>query len=225
MQVKVEHFKELQYVIRYPDGYVEGKKYPVILFMHGAGSRGKDINSVITNPYFNLTEKHKKFPFITIAPQCSEDTWFDIFTLLKEFVCRFIASDFADSERIYAVGASMGGYAVWQLAMSMPEVFAAIVPVCGGGMYWNATRLVNVNVWAFHGEKDTVVYPEESVKMVESINKAGGNARITLYKDKSHDSWSETYSNYEVFDWLLKCVNNKTKMIKKNVMDDSKKYG
>jgi predicted peptidase len=97
----------------------------------------------------------------------------------------------------------MGGYATWQLAMSLPEYFAAIVPICGGGMYWNAGRLVNVPVWAFHGQKDPVVLPEESVKMVEAVKHNGGNARLTLYPENAHDAWSDTYRNPEVFEWLL----------------------
>ena len=108
-----------------------------------------------------------------------------------------------DADRIYVMGASMGGYATWQLAMSMPEYFAAIVPICGGGMYWNAARLADVPTWAFHGAKDATVLPEESVKMVEAVKKHGGSAKLTLYPENNHDAWSDTYSNPAVFAWLL----------------------
>lgn len=192
--------------------------------MHGAGSRENDINSVITNPFFLLTEKHEKFPFITVAPQCNEDSWFDVITVLKEFVCEVVSFDFTDSKRVYAMGASMGGYAVWQLAMCMPDVFAAIVPICGGGMYWNAARLVNVNIWAFHGGIDTVVYPEESKKMVSKVNDTGGNARLTVYRDVGHNSWTATYLNYEVFEWLLKFKNNNIREIKA-IYNNSESFG
>jgi predicted peptidase len=108
----------------------------------------------------------------------------------------------------------MGGYGIWQLAMSMPKFFAAIVPICGGGMYWNAARLVNVPVWAHHGEIDHVVKVEESVKMVEAVNKQGGNAKLTIYPDTDHNSWTPTFSNPEVFDWLLSKTNTNSKELK-----------
>ena len=192
MNVKVKQFGELKYVIRYPHSYEPGKKFPLIIFLHGAGSRGDDINNVKTNPYFNIVENHLDFPFITVAPQCSQNTWFDMFEDLKRLVYKISTEDFTDKKRIYLVGASMGGYATWQLAMSMPELFAAIVPICGGGMYWNAGRLVNLPIWAFHGAKDTVVYKEESMKMVDAVNSCGGNAKLTIYPENGHDAWSNT---------------------------------
>lgn len=151
---------KLRYVIRYPQGFSETERYPVILFLHGAGTRGNDISQLTSAPFFKLTEKHSEFPFICVAPLCSENTWFDVWEHLERLVTEIANSAYADPSRIYLMGASMGGYASWQLAMSMPEYFAAIVPICGGGMYWNAGRLVNVPVWAFHGAKDTAVLLE-----------------------------------------------------------------
>jgi len=110
---------------------------------------------------------------------------------------------YADKTRIYLIGSSMGAYAVWQLAMSKPEWFAAIVPICGGGMYWNARRLKNTKIWAFHGCDDPVVYCEESKHMVERINRNGGDAKLTLLKGVGHDSWINAYRSPEVFEWLL----------------------
>ena len=107
------------------------------------------------------------------------------------------------------MGASMGGYGTWQLAMSLPDIFAAIVPICGGGMYWNAGKLKNVPVWAFHGALDKTVLPEESEKMVNAVNKRGGSARLTVYPENGHNAWSDTYSNPEVFEWLLSNTNQK----------------
>lgn len=194
---------KLRYVIRHPEGFSEEKKYPVILLLHGAGGRGDDISKLVSNPFFTLTEKHKNFPFICVAPLCSENTWFDMWEHLEGLVMEMAKLSFVDVDRIYLMGASMGGYATWQLAMSMPKCFAAIVPICGGGMYWNAGRLVNVPVWAFHGEKDTTVLLEESVKMVEAVKHHGGEAKLTVYPENSHDAWSDTYSNPDVFSWLL----------------------
>ena len=201
----------LKYLIRYPKKFSETQKYPVIIILHGAGTRGEDINKLKSNPFFELTEKHEEFPFVTIAPLCSENTWFDMWNQLKKLVVMASELNYADKNRIYLMGASMGGYATWQLAMSMPEYFAAIVPICGGGMYWNAGRLINVPVWAFHGAKDTTVFLQESVNMVDAVNKFGGSAKLTVYEDRKHDSWSDTYSNYEVFSWLLQHKNQTNK--------------
>ena len=118
----------------------------------------------------------------------------------------------------------MGGYATWQLAMSMPEHFAAILPICGGGMYWNAGRLAKLPVWAFHGAKDTVVFPEESQKMVNAVNKSGGNATLTIYPECDHDSWTNTYSNPKVFAWLLEHKKAET-FEQKDQYNNSRKFG
>lgn len=201
--MEFKQFEGFKYVVRYPENYNPDKKCPVLLFLHGAGTRGDDLSLLTENLFFKITKKYNDFPFVTIAPQCPENTWFDMFEQLKRFVLKISTEDFTDNKRIYLMGSSMGGYGTWQLAMSMPELFAAIVPICGGGMYWNAGRLVNVPVWAFHGEQDMTVRVEESVKMVEAVNKRGGNAKLTIYPDRKHDSWTDTYSNYEVFEWLL----------------------
>jgi len=194
---------KLRYIIKCPKGFECNNKYPVLIFLHGAGTRGNDIEVLKDNPYFSLTEEHEKFPFVTVAPLCSENTWFDMWEHLEKLVAEIAKLPYADDSRIYLIGASMGGYAVWQLAMSMPEYFAAIVPICGGGMYWNAGRLKDVPVWAFHGAKDSAVFAEESVKMVDAVNRCGGNAKLTVYPENGHNAWSDTYSNPEVFAWLL----------------------
>ena len=193
----------LRYLIKYPKEYKQGERYPVLFFFHGAGTRGNDINKLLGNPFFTHIEAHDPFPFVVVAPLCTENTWFDLFERLEKLVKEISAADFADSTCIYAIGASMGGYATWQLGMSLPDTFAAIVPICGGGMYWSAARLKNVPVWAFHGEKDTTVFVEETKKMVEAVNKRGGNAKMTIYPENAHDAWSDTYKNPEVFAWML----------------------
>ena len=132
-----------------------------------------------------------------------------------------IAWDCVDKSRVYVVGTSMGGYATWQLAMSRPELFAAIIPICGGGMYWNAGRLIHMGVWAFHGEEDITVFPQESKKMVDVINANGGSAKLTIYEKTSHDAWTKTFENKEVWEWLLahKSKYQETKSAYDNVKD------
>lgn len=224
MKTEFLEYKTLKYAIRYPDNYSDKQKYPVILFLHGAGTRGNDINLLSESPFFKITGEIEDFPFITVAPQCHTETWFDIFETLKALVLEIASWEFISKEQIYLMGTSMGGYGAWQLAMSMPEIFAAAIPICGGGMYWNAARLVNVPVWAFHGKLDTTVKVEESEKMVEAVNNCGGNARLTIYPENDHDAWTDTYSNPEVFNWLGKQKNSNVEKIV-NIYKDSKIYG
>lgn len=224
MNYRIFESEELPYMVSFPLEYDKNKEYPVIIFLHGAGTRGVNFDKLIDNQYFEITQKYENFPFVTVAPLCCENSWFDVLHLLKDLVGKIAGAEFSDRRKIYLIGNSMGGYMTWQLAMSTPEYFAAIVPICGGGMYWNAERLVNVPVWAFHGEKDCVVFPEESKKMVDAINKCGGNAKLTVYPDVAHNSWGETFRNYEVFEWLLK---NELKITDKPVESfyDNKVFG
>ena len=203
----------LRYMIRYPKGFTSDKQYPAIFCLHGAGGRGNNIEVLIGNPFFKETATLADFPFVLVAPLCTENTWFDLFPNLKDLVRHTAALPFVDEKRLYMMGASMGGYATWQLAMSMPEYFAAIVPICGGSMYWNAARLLNVPVWAFHGGKDPVVFPEESEKMVTAVNKAGGNAKLTVFPDAAHDAWTPAYSDPALYEWFLSHVNEKMKSL------------
>ncbi len=203
MKHEYKVFEGLNYVFRAPNNYEAGKKYPVILLLHGAGTRGEDIKKVSENAYFTDTDPIEDFPFITIAPQCSRNTWFDHFETLTRFVKYIYSAEYTDKSRLYLMGPSMGGYGSWQLAMSMPEYFAAVVPICGGGMYWNAALLKNLPIWAFHGEVDDCVLPRESEIMVQETNRYGGNAKLTIYPDTGHNAWDATYTNPEVFEWLL----------------------
>ncbi len=108
-----------------------------------------------------------------------------------------------DSERIYLTGLSMGGYGTWSLACTYPDRFAAIAPVCGGGMPYIARNLKNVPIWAFHGAIDKVVPLKRSEEMVKAVKAAGGNAKLTVYPYADHDSWTVTYDNPKLYDWFL----------------------
>lgn len=204
MEYKEFSLGNLRYVIHYPKTFEETKPQPVLLHLNGAGSRGNDIKPCLETRSVTLgANAFPEYPFVTVVPLCSADTWFDLWEHLEELVRWIAAQPFTDRKRIYLTGGSMGGYATWQLAMSMPEYFAAIAPVCGGGMYWNARRLENIPIWAFHGGKDPVVFPEESQKMVDAVNKRGGNAKLTIYPENGHNAWDDTYSNPELYRWFL----------------------
>ena len=214
---------KLTYLVKYPEGFSENEKYPVLFFLHGAGTRGTDTEVLRENVFFELTE-NMNLPFIIVAPLCSGNTWFDLWEHLMALVKEVAKLPYTDEKRIYLTGNSMGGYGTWQLAMSMPEYFAAIVPICGGGMYWNAWRLKNVAVWAFHGAKDDCVCPSESEKMIDIAKRAGTEAKLTVYPEAGHNAWTPTYSNPEVFKWLLE-HESKLKVELEEKYTDSEIYG
>lgn len=197
-----KEFLGIEYGIWKPQGYCETKKYPIIFYTHGAGSRGKDLSILEQNPIIkHLTLKQTNA--IIVAPHCSEDSWFDVFERLIRLLQNIYEMPTTDKNRFYGIGASMGGYTMFQLMESQPEIFTAGIICCGGGMYWNAGRLKHIPIRLFHGECDTVVYPEESKRMYEKINEKGGTAHLTLYPDCDHNCWDKTFSNVENIEWLL----------------------
>jgi len=195
-----------KYLLFLPESYgKEQKRWPLMLFLHGAGERGDDLNKVKVHGPPKIVEKQKDFPFIVVSPQCPEDDWWTkktevLINLLDDIIARYDV----DTDRVYLTGLSMGGYGSWALASEYPDRFAAVVPICGGGNRIMSIFLKDMPIWAFHGAKDGVVPVEESKDLVEAINARGGNAKLTIYPEANHDSWTETYNNQEVYNWLLK---------------------
>ena len=193
------------YLLFLPESYgQEEKHWPLMLFLHGAGERGDDLQLVKKHGPPKIAEKQKDFPFIVVSPQCPKDQWWnDNIDVLINLLDDIVAKYDVDRDRIYLTGLSMGGYGSWALGSKYPDRFAAVAPICGGGMRIMASGFKDVPVWAFHGAKDKVVPLEESEEMVAAINARGGDAKLTVYPDAGHDSWSETYDNQEFYDWLL----------------------
>lgn len=206
---KIMKYKQLEYVIQFPENYREGERYPLIFYIHGAGGRGTDLSIIENYQILKVLKEQKDERFIAVLPQCYADTWFDIFEQLQDFVKHMVAQDFTDPNRVYLTGSSMGAYASWQLAMTMNDTFAALLPVCGGGMYWNADRIKDLPIWAFHGALDPVVLPEESIHMVAAVNRCGGNAKLTVLPNVEHNAWDFVYPDAKVYDWLLSHVKEK----------------
>ena len=205
---------ELSYLLFLPKDYSAsgGKKWPMMLFLHGAGERGNDVWKVAKHgPPKNVVE-HPEFPFILVSPQCPEGkTWSNdaLLGLLDEIMKTYAV----DKSRVYLTGLSMGGYGTWSLGLAHPEIFAAIVPICGGGERIGVllssreklNELKSLGVWAFHGAKDPVVPVEESQRMIEMLKRVGvEDINLTIYPEAQHDSWTETYKKPELYDWLLK---------------------
>jgi predicted peptidase len=206
--VTIRH--HLNYLIAIPEGYdPEGERVPLLLFLHGAGERGDDLELVKVHGPPKMIEAGHKFPAIVVSPQCPEDdSWTLEVDALIGLLNQLEADYRIDPNRIYVTGLSMGGYGAWRLAGRQPERFAAIVPVCGGGERWDAARLgkAGLPIWAFHGDHDTGVPLSEALMMVDVVNSAEndtGRARLTVFPDTGHNSWEAAYDDPQLWKWLF----------------------
>lgn len=199
-----------------------GRRYPLVVFLHGAGERGRDnekqlkyLPTWMAEPA--LRERH---PCFLLAPQCREDErWVDISWADKTStpqgppttdmlaviaaVNTVIAAEPVDPARIYLTGLSMGGYGTWDLATRQPERFAALLPICGGGDEATAPRLAKLPIWCFHGDADAVVPVERSRSMIAAVRAAGGDPKYSELTGVGHDSWTPAYRDPAVLDWLF----------------------
>lgn len=200
----------------------KGKKFPLILFLHGAGERGSDnmkqltyIDSVFANK--NLQNEN---PCFVLAPQCPQaNRWVEVdwkldnhnipekpskdLELVNLLIDSLIEILPIDKSRIYITGLSMGGFGTWDFIARYPEKFAAAVPICGGGDEKTASSISQIPIWCFHGSKDKVVKVERSRNMIDAIKDSGGNPKYTEYQDLGHLCWSRAYSEEELFKWLF----------------------
>lgn len=176
---------------------------PLLVYIHGAGSRGHSLDQMGVVGPIKLIEEGKPFPAMLAAPQCHEDHWFDLFETLAEFIDAMRHDPRVDARRVYVTGGSMGGFTSWQMACAHPDWFAAAVPVCGGGQEWFAGRLKGMPIWAFHGLLDPVVPVEESVRMARAAQRAGADVRLTIYPDVHHEAWERAYADDAMWAWLF----------------------
>ena len=212
----------LLYRLLKPAEYKAETKYPLVVFLHGAGERGNDNTAQLKHGVaeFCTPERRRAYPCFLIAPQCPEGKkWVEVdwsaaahrapeepsdalgltFSLIESLQKEFSL----DANRIYVTGLSMGGYGTWDAAARHPERFAAAVPICGGGDEKSAPRLVNLPLWAFHGAKDEAVKVERSRNMIEAIRQAGGHPNYTEYAEEGHASWVPAYRDEELYKWLF----------------------
>jgi predicted peptidase len=178
--------------------------WPLMVFLHGAGERGSDLNLVKKHGPPKLAGQEPVMDrFFMLAPQCPTGRWWDV-VAVKDLIDQTLASQPVDPKRVYITGISMGGFATWALLKDYPTLMAAAVPICGGGDPASVARFSSVPVWAFHGDKDEAVPAQRSIDMVEALKQAKGDIRFTLYPGVTHDSWTRTFENPELYEWLLK---------------------
>ena len=177
-------------------------KWPLLVFLHGRGERGNNLNLVKKHGPAKIVES-KDLPFVIASPQCPRtDLWWKP-QIVAGLVDELLENHSIDPSKVYLTGLSQGGFGTWATAAEYPEKFAAVAPVCGGGKTEWAKKYGTLPIWNFHGDADKVVPVRLSRVMVEAIKKAGGKIKHTEYQGVRHDSWTKTYRNPKLYEWFL----------------------
>jgi predicted peptidase len=214
---QVEQSVGLDYLLYLPQEYGADaeKGWPLILFLHGMGERGDDLELVKKHgpPKMldgqDIADTIWSTEFVVVSPQCPVDSFWPAQTAaLSALLDEIVESYAVDTNRVYLTGLSMGGYGTWHLAVEYPGRFAAIAPICGGGMFYTGMpdkvgAIANVPAWVFHGARDRVVGVAESADLVYALQNVGADVRFTIYPDAEHDSWTRTYANPDLYEWFL----------------------
>ena len=197
----------LNYLLYLPADYEAqaSTEFPLILFLHGAGERGSDLENVKRLGLPGKLQNWTDCPFIVIAPQCPSDSvWVYHLDALRALLDSVIADFRVDVDRVYLTGMSLGGTGAWYLAGAFPDYFAALAPICGHNTgRSHCTLFSHLPVWLFHGAKDIVVPVSESQSMAAALRSLDANVRLTVYPDAGHDAWTPTYDDPELYAWFL----------------------
>ena len=210
---KVTRNVSVEYLLFLPRDYnsPKSKRWPLILFLHGAGERGTNLARVKVHGPPKAVREKPDFPFVVVSPQCPSGQRWDNEVLLA-LLDDVLKKHRIDAKRVYLTGLSMGGFGAWNLGLAHPDRFAAIAPICGGGDPLvllladprKSRALKSLPVWAFHGARDPVVRLGESERMVEAMRQIGATeVKLTVYPEAEHDSWTETYNNPALYGWFL----------------------
>jgi predicted peptidase len=215
----------LRYRLLWPDANTDKKKFPLVIFLHGSGERGTDNQGQLKWGALNFAEDKMMLahPAIVIAPQCPpEELWsnlrdgknvFDLVLLptpsrptriLLEMIDSLKNRMPVDTNRIYITGLSMGGYGVYDIIERRPGLFAAAVPVCGGGDTSKARAIAHIPMWIFHGAEDPVVPLVFSTNMVKALTEAGAHPGFTQYPEVGHFSWLGAYTDPQMYEWMFR---------------------
>jgi predicted peptidase len=180
-------------------------KFPLLVFLHGGGESGDNLEMVKTHGIPKLIAEGKTFPFYVLAPlnEGEKKFWDDV--LIMNLIDSIIKIYPIDNSRIYLTGMSRGGYGAWRLALNNPGRFAALAVVCGASAPYEYARwITDIPIWVFHGAKDQSISISVSERMVEALKLAGAEVSFTIYPETGHDAWTETYANPGLYEWFLK---------------------
>jgi predicted peptidase len=205
---------EVNYLLYLPGDYGKDpqQKWPLILFLHGSGERGSDLELLKNQPLPKTLDQQKEFPFIVLSPQLplAMVNWSGLIDPLEVLVNQVQATYSVDTRRVYLTGLSLGGFGTWEFALRYPRRFAAIVPIAGGYRFQssaipeNICDLKDLPVYVFHGARDINVMPSQSKDLVDALRACGGNVTFTLYPDADHAaSWTRAYTDPKLYRWLL----------------------
>ena len=199
--------KQLNYILTAPDDIKEDEKLPLIVFLHGAGERGDDVEKLkvyCVPKLFTKNSEHNGVRAYTLSPQCPFHpfTWYDFKNEVMALIDKTIAENQIDPNMVSLCGISMGGFGTWELAMTYPHRFFKIAPLCSGGMSWRAWAL-KMPVRAFHGKLDDVVPYDYSTLMVNAVNASGGNAELVTFDDLRHNCWDRAFEETDLIKWLI----------------------
>ncbi|MEY4482786.1 MAG: hypothetical protein RL693_238 [Verrucomicrobiota bacterium] len=194
------------FLLSLPEGYEKdtSKKWPLLVFLHGAGERGDNLEKLKKHGPPKLISAGRKFEAIVACPQALPlNVWnpYGVKALVDELKAKYRV----DESRIYLTGISMGGFGTWDTVMEFPDLFAAALPICGGAgvKFVMAERIKHLPIWIFHGDADPSVPVDYSRRIQGALEKVGGHSRLTIYPGVAHDSWTQTYDNPEVWQWLF----------------------
>ena len=216
----------LPYRLLYPKNFNLATKYPIVLFLHGAGERGNDNEAQLIHGSKLFLDSIEKYPAIVIFPQCKSGKYWasvDIQRAPDNNFFNFKNAEFPttelqnvikllekikmspsiDASRIYLGGLSMGGMGTWELLWRLPDTFAAAIPICGGGYKANVDKMISTPIWAFHGDNDKVVNIKYSIEMIDALKARRGHVRFTIYEGVGHDSWTPAFAEHELLGWMF----------------------
>lgn len=199
-EVKIQ--KKLSYILDIPQN--SKTKLPLIVFLHGSGERGDNLEIVKAHSPFTYRNLMQE-PVAILAPQCPENTWWDtdaVYFLIKEISEKYKI----DKDRIYLTGLSMGGWGALKLAGEHPEMFAAVAAVCAPTdrvMVANIHQYKNLNIKLFHGGMDDVVLPENVFNFYQKLHPVNPKAELTIFPNDNHNSWDSTYADPKLWSWMF----------------------
>ena len=194
--------KTLNYILHVPQKTKEKK--PLIVFLHGSGEKGNDLEKVKVHGPLKYLKDHTIDAYV-LAPQCPENEYWDA-EVLYRLILKIQKENNIDEKRIYLTGLSMGGWGAWNLAFAHPDMFAALVPIAGFvdrvPMIENC-KIKDIPTRIFHGLLDDVVDVSYSTIIYKKLKPCSTDIQLTIFDDANHDSWSRVYDNKDIYDWML----------------------